>query len=84
MHGKLSAFPSASSRVLAMSNDFVKNFNEPHMSDRPNDLLARLYREIGLSAVAAALDVMAHPSEPERKMATRAPVPAILEEELAA
>lgn len=67
-----------------MSDVSVNNFSEPRPSDHPNDLLARLYREIGLSAVAAALGVMAYPSEPERKQATLAKVPAILEEDLAA
>lgn len=67
-----------------MSDVSVNNFSEPRPNDSPSDLLARLYREIGLSAVAAALGVMAYPSEPEHKQATQAKVPAILEEDLAA
>jgi hypothetical protein len=67
-----------------MSNVFVKDFNEPRANDRHNDLLARLYREIGLSAVAAALDVMTYPSAPERNTSAQAKMPAILEEDLAA
>ncbi|ATQ66821.1 MULTISPECIES: hypothetical protein [Methylosinus] len=65
-----------------MSNVFAKDFSEPRASDRPQDLLARLYREIGLSAVAAALDVMTYSSEPEQP--PQAQIPAILEEDLAA
>jgi hypothetical protein len=67
-----------------MSNISVKDFSEPRASDRPNDLLARLYREIGLSAVAAALDVMTYPSERERKESPQTKIPAILEQDLAA
>ncbi|MBY6241140.1 hypothetical protein [Methylosinus sp. Sm6] len=67
-----------------MSNVSMNNFNEPRPSDHRTDLLARLYREIGLSAVAAALGVMAYPSEPEHKEASQAKVPAILQEDLAA
>lgn len=67
-----------------MSNDFVKNFNEPNVSDRPHDLLARLYREIGLSAVAAALDVMTHPHEAQAGAKSDQRLPAILEDSLAA
>jgi hypothetical protein len=67
-----------------MSNVFVKDFSEPRANDRPNDLLARLYREIGLSAVAAALDVMTYPSEPKKAEAPKQALPAILEDNLAA
>lgn len=67
-----------------MSDDFAKDFSQPQASDRPNDLLARLYREIGLSAVAAALDVMTHPTEQKKAEPVEQRVPAILEETLAA
>ena len=43
-----------------MSQMFVTEFNESAAAQ--HDLLARLYHEIGLSAVAAALDVMNAPS----------------------
>ena len=46
-----------------MSQMFVTEFNE-FEAEIQHDLLARLYREIGLSAVAAALDVMNAPSAP--------------------
>ncbi|HEY8260151.1 MAG TPA: hypothetical protein VIG55_02980 [Methylosinus sp.] len=67
-----------------MSNDFVNDFNNSQSGDRRNDLLARLYREIGLSAVAAALDVMTYPAEQKKTEAAEQRVPAILEETLAA
>ena len=44
-----------------MSQMFVTEFNESEAAVQ-HDLLARLYHEIGLSAVAAALDVMNAPS----------------------
>jgi hypothetical protein len=44
-----------------MSQMFVTEFNES-AAPAQHDLLARLYREIGLSAVAAALDVMNAPA----------------------
>ncbi|KAF0211130.1 MAG: hypothetical protein FD139_1782 [Methylocystaceae bacterium] len=40
-----------------MSDKYSVEFNEPRSSGHPHDLLARLYREIGISAVAAALEV---------------------------
>jgi len=40
-----------------MSDNYSVEFNEPPSSGHPHDLLARLYREIGISAVAAALEV---------------------------
>jgi hypothetical protein len=45
-----------------MSDQFVTEFGECALPASPQDLLARLYREIGLSAVAAALDVINTPS----------------------
>jgi hypothetical protein len=45
-----------------MSDQFVTEFGESALSASPQDLLARLYREIGLSAVAAALDVINTPA----------------------
>lgn len=46
-----------------MSQMFVTEFNESDAAVQ-HDLLARLYHEIGLSAVAAALDVMNAPTTP--------------------
>jgi hypothetical protein len=40
-----------------MSESFSVETNESASRGHPHDLLARLYREIGLSAVAAALEV---------------------------
>lgn len=71
--------PVAESR--AMSDRLITPLDAAFSSDHPHDLLACLYREIGLSAVAAALDVMIRP-EPEAAEETR--LPAILEEQLAA
>jgi hypothetical protein len=68
-----------------MSNLVATDFSQPHPAER-NDMLARLYREIGLSAVAAALDVMTLPSESGADAAPTADqrLPAILEESLVA
>lgn len=68
-----------------MSNLVASDFSETQSADRPHDLLARLYREIGISAVAAALEVMLHSSQDETEVAEDARLPAILlEEQLAA
>ena len=40
-----------------MADKYSVEFNEPQIGGHPHDLLARLYREIGISAVAAALEV---------------------------
>ncbi|WP_018265312.1 MULTISPECIES: hypothetical protein [Methylosinus] len=67
-----------------MSKLVATDFSEAQSADRPHDLLARLYREIGISAVAAALEVM-HPSQDETEASEDARLPAILlEEQLAA
>ncbi|WP_036287071.1 hypothetical protein [Methylosinus sp. PW1] len=67
-----------------MSKLVATDFSEAQSADRPHDLLARLYREIGISAVAAALEVM-HPSHDETEASEDARLPAILlEEQLAA
>lgn len=67
-----------------MSQMFVAEFNESD-STIQHDLLARLYREIGLSAVAAALEVMEAPPKPVEHYADPRFLPAFLrEEELAA
>ncbi|MEK4034458.1 hypothetical protein WOC76_11585 [Methylocystis sp. IM3] len=39
-----------------MSDNHPVESNEPQAGGHPHDLLARLYREIGISAVAAALE----------------------------
>ena len=44
-----------------MSKLFSESFSEQPASGHPHDLLARLYREIGISAVAAALEAISKP-----------------------
>ena len=46
-----------------MSDQFSIEFNQEQKSGHPHDLLARLYREIGISAVAAALEISRLPTE---------------------
>jgi hypothetical protein len=45
-----------------MSKLLVSEFGESPLPNPQHDLLARLYREIGVSAVAAALEVVNAPS----------------------
>lgn len=40
-----------------MSQQSSVEFSESQSGGHPRDLLARLYREIGMSAVASALDI---------------------------
>jgi hypothetical protein len=61
-------------------------FSESPSPGHPHDLLARLYREIGISAVAAALEVIAPQdiaAEPPAEQNDEA-VPAIVRETRAA
>jgi hypothetical protein len=67
-----------------MSKLVANEFSEAHSGQHPHDLLARLYREIGLSAVAAALDVMRTPEPVEPATLEPHPLPAVLEDSLAA
>jgi hypothetical protein len=46
-----------------MSEESSVAFTESPSGGHPHDLLARLYREIGISAVAAALEVAYSPQE---------------------
>lgn len=46
-----------------MSDQYSIAFNPEQKSGHPHDLLARLYREIGISAVAAALEISRLPDE---------------------
>lgn len=63
-----------------MSDKFIAEFNNPQSGGHPHDLLARLYREIGISAVAAALEA-AHlterPAAPVERIDERR-IPAVL------
>jgi len=47
-----------------MSEVQTTSFSEPPASGHPHDLLALLYREIGISAVAAALEAISKPETP--------------------
>jgi hypothetical protein len=52
------------------------------VSNQPSDLLSRLYREIGISAVAAALEATAH--KPQKPAPSRKGIPAVLRDDEAA
>lgn len=47
-----------------MSDPFSVDFNQDQSNGHPHDLLARLYREIGISAVAAALEATRFTGQP--------------------
>jgi hypothetical protein len=47
-----------------MPDPFSVDFSQDQSSGHPHDLLARLYREIGISAVAAALEATQFTGEP--------------------
>jgi hypothetical protein len=69
-----------------MSDQFSVEFTQPQEGGHPHDLLARLYREIGLSAVAAALEVehFAERSAKVEVLADRRLPPWLLGDDLAA
>jgi hypothetical protein len=57
----------------------LSNVSTPALRNEPRDLLSRLYREIGISAVAAAfqvsdraLNVEATPSQKRQRLAAKA------------
>jgi hypothetical protein len=65
-----------------MSDFIATEFVEPQSFGRPPDLQAQLYKPIGISAVAAALDVMSKPVAPKHDTSTdNRRVPAILQSE---
>ena len=68
-----------------MSKLSVSEFGESPLPNPQHDLLARLYREIGVSAVAAALEVVNTASEASNgspaKVKSEAQMPAFLREE---
>lgn len=64
-----------------MSKPVATDFSETQPADRPRDLLAKLYREIGISAVAAALEVLTHPAPEQAGDAEETRLPAILRDE---
>jgi hypothetical protein len=51
-------------------------------SNRPRDLISKLYREIGISAVAAALEAIAR--KPQKPGQSRKDVPGVLRNDEAA
>ncbi|MFY9656360.1 MAG: hypothetical protein WAK01_07210 [Methylocystis sp.] len=65
-----------------MSKLLVSEFGESPLPNPQHDLLARLYREIGVSAVAAALEVVNAPAEDVlAKKSSEARTPAFLHED---
>jgi hypothetical protein len=65
-----------------MPQQFVTEFQELTPESPEHDLMARLYREIGLSAVAAALGVLnSEPRDHNRHSAREFETPAFLAEE---
>jgi hypothetical protein len=65
-----------------MSDFIATEYADPQSSGQPRDLQAHLYKEIGISALVAALAVMRKNTAP-KVVATmdekRLPIPAILE-----
>jgi hypothetical protein len=51
-------------------------------SNQPPDLLSRLYREIGISAIAAALEATAR--KPQKPAPSRKDIPAVIRDSEAA
>jgi len=65
-----------------MSQAFASESPELQADDPRSDLLARLYHEIGLSAVAAALEIVNAADEKNEKLVfDMAKLPAILRED---
>jgi hypothetical protein len=67
-----------------MSKLLVSEFGESPLPNPQHDLLARLYREIGVSAVAAALEVVNAPSTSGKgaaKLKNEPQMPAFLRDE---
>jgi hypothetical protein len=65
-----------------MSDFIATEFVEPQSFGRPPDLQVHLYKQIGISAVVAALDVMSKPVAPKHDATTdEGRIPAILQSE---
>ena len=67
-----------------MSKLLVSEFGESPLPNPQHDLLAQLYREIGVSAVAAALEVVNAPSTSGKgaaKIKNETQMPAFLRDE---
>ncbi|PPD45309.1 MAG: hypothetical protein CTY15_04330 [Methylocystis sp.] len=70
-----------------MSDKYSIEFTQPQTGGHPHDLLARLYREIGISAVAAALEASQpsqKPAEPVKSYDDRDGAAVLLGDDLAA
>jgi hypothetical protein len=67
-----------------MSDKYSIEFPLSPFGGHPQDLLARLYREIGISAVAAALEISRLPESAEEAKEARQPEWLPLGEDLAA
>lgn len=67
-----------------MSELHNASFSEPPASGHPHDLLALLYREIGISAVAAALEAISMPDAPAEEPVELHVPPVLQSDELAA
>ncbi len=61
-----------------MAESFATEFSRPVSDNKPRDLLSQLYREIGISAVAAALDVLTAPQAPAPERAEPQRLPPLL------
>ena len=64
-----------------MSDFIATEYADPRSSCHPCDLQVHLYKEIGITALAAALHVMAKPTAPKSGATLderRIPIPAIL------
>ena len=64
-----------------MSDFIATEYADPQSSGLPHDLQVQLYKEIGITALAAALHVMAKPTAPKNGATLderRIPIPAIL------
>ena len=70
-----------------MSDKFSVEFDQSQSGGHPHDLLARLYREIGISAVAAALEATQFGEKPAETVADlddRRGLPVFLGDDIAA
>jgi hypothetical protein len=70
----------ASEPSIDMMTNSLQPTPEPQKTEDARDLQTRLYREIGISAVAAALRFTTQP-EPGKKPVVQHPRPAVLRED---
>lgn len=60
------------------SSEYSSEFSAPPQPEPQPDLLSHLYREIGIMAVAAALDAIQKPGDTSTESHDDHPLPAIL------